>query len=134
MVTTLMTGVPARDAFVNTVQSISGRVTPPGTAAVTTYNVKIGTLPAGAVILTVTTDIETVLGAGTPTLNVGTTSGGAEIVAAVPAAANSVNSVPIAALVMPLAADTDIWANILAGTAPLTGNAYVIVSFIKPAA
>jgi len=75
-----------------------------------------------------------VLGAGTPTLNVGTTSGGAEIVAAVPAAANSVNSVPIAALVMPLAADTDIWANILAGTAPLTGNAYVIVSFIKPAA
>jgi len=132
MTTTLMSNTAPREIGYNTVQYISGRVTPPGTAAVTTYSIKIGTLPAGSVILTVTTDIETALGAGTPTLNVGTSSGGAEVVAAVAAAAGSVNSVPIAALVMPLAADTDIWANILAGTAPLTGNAYVIVQFVKP--
>ena len=95
--------------------------------------VKIGTLPAGAVILTVGTNVETVRVTGTaPVFSVGTASGGAQIAAAIALTAGSLNTVPLAALVQPLAADTDVYAGITAGGATTAGDAYVMVTFVKP--
>ena len=42
--------------------------------------------------------------------------------------AGSLNTVPVAALVQPLAADTDVYANISGGGATTSGDAYVIVT------
>jgi hypothetical protein len=62
---------------------------------------------------------------------IGTTPTGSEIAATIALTAGSLNTVPLAALVMPLVADTDVYANIT-GTA--TGDAYIIVQFVKPLA
>lgn len=126
MVTSLNQSTVARDAGYQLVQYICGRLTLAGADG----NVKIGTLPAGAVILTVSTDIETTLSGGTPVFNVGTASGGAQIAAAIAITAGSLNTVPLAALVQPLAADTDVWAGTTG--AATTGDAIVAVTFIKP--
>ena len=126
----LMTGTSARDASVNAVQAVSGRIQGAG---VDPTNVKIGTLPAGAVILGVCTNVETVIGGTAPVFDIGTSSGGAQIAAAVALTAGSLNTMPLAALVQPLAADTDVWAGIRAGGVTTSGDAYVMVLFVKPA-
>ena len=127
MVTSLNQTTPARDIlFVNTVAYICGRLTIAGADG----NVKIGTIPAGAMITAVSTKVVTVLAGGTPVFNVGTASGGAQVAATIAISAGSLNTVPLAALVMPLAADTDIWAGTTGGTT--SGDAIVAVTYIKP--
>jgi len=83
---------------------------------------------AGAIITAVSTNVETAITGSTPAFSIGTTAGGAEIVTTVALTAGSLNTVPLAALVQPLAADTDVYANIT-GTA--IGDAYVMVQFYK---
>jgi hypothetical protein len=129
MVTSLNAGTPAREAGYEMVQYIAGRANPTG--AISVYTVKIGTLPQGAIILAVSSNVETAITGSTPVFNVGTTATGAQIAATIALTAGSLNTVPLAALVMPLTADTDVYANV-SGTA--TGDAYVIVQFVKPLA
>jgi|SRR6185436_13006397 len=129
MVTTLMTGVPARDASNNTVQSISGRVTAVSGAGAT-QSARIGTLPAGAFITVINSNIETALVGTSPLLHIGTTAAGQDIATGIAATAGTVNTVPLAALTNPITADTAVWCSI-SGT-PTAGDAYVTVQYIKP--
>jgi hypothetical protein len=129
MVANLMTNVPARDASSNAVQSIGGRITA-GAGGPAVLSVQIGTLPAGATILGINTNVETALVGTTPTFNLGTTAAGTDIAAGIALTAGTVVTPPVAALVQPLVADTPVWANIT-GT-PTAGDAYVTVQFIKP--
>jgi hypothetical protein len=131
MVANLMTNTPARDAFTNAVQSIGGRITA-GAGGPATLSVQIGTLPAGALVLGINSNVETALVGTTPTFNVGTTAAGVDIAAGIALTAGTVTTPPIAALVNPLTADTPVWVNIT-GT-PTAGDAYVTVQFIKPVA
>ena len=118
--------IPARDVGQPVIQCVAGRANPIG--GVSVYSVKLGRLPAGSVITVVSTNVETAITGTTPAFSIGTTAGGAEIVTTVALTAGSLNTVPLAALVMPLVTDTDVWANIT-GTA--TGDAYVMVQFFK---
>jgi hypothetical protein len=118
--------LPIRDGGAGIVQCCAGRANPTGLVSV--YNIKIGRLPAGAIITVVSTNVETAITGTTPAFSIGTTAAGAEIVTTVALTAGSLNTVPLAALVQPLVIDTDVWANIT-GTA--TGDAYVIVQYIK---
>ena len=129
MVANLMTNVPARDASVNAVQSIGARITGAG---VDPTIVRVGTLPAGANILTVSTNVETAITGTAPVFNIGTSTTGAQLASAVALTAGSLNTVPVAALVQPLAADTAIYASINAGGVTTAGDAYVMVTFVKP--
>jgi len=129
MVANLMTNVAARDAFTNAVQSIAGRITAVSGAGAT-QSVQIGTLPAGALILGINTNVETALVGTTPTFNVGTTAAGTDIAAGIALTAGTVVTPAAAALANPLTADTQVWANIT-GT-PTAGDAFVTVQFIKP--
>jgi|KBSMisStaDraftv2_1062788.scaffolds.fasta_scaffold94485_2 hypothetical protein len=129
MVANLMTNTPARDAFNNAVQSIAGRITA-GAGGPATLSVQIGTLPAGALILGINTNVETALVGTTPTFNVGTTATGTDIAAGIALTAGTVVTPAAAALANPLTADTQVWANIT-GT-PTAGDAFVTVQFIKP--
>jgi hypothetical protein len=130
MTTNLMTGTPARDASVNTVQQISGRVTAVSGAGAT-QSARIGTLPAGALILGINSNVETALVGTSPLLHLGTTATGQDIATGIAATAGTAVTPPLAALVNPVAADTAVWASI-SGT-PTAGDAYVSVQFIKPA-
>ena len=129
MVANLMTSIAPRDAFTNAVQAIGGRITA-GAGGPATLSVQIGTLPAGALILGINSNVETALVGTTPTFNVGTTAAGVDIAAGIALTAGTVTTPPLAALVNPLAADTTVWVNIT-GT-PTAGDAYVSVQFIKP--
>jgi hypothetical protein len=129
MVANLMTNTPARDAFNNCVQSVNGRITA-GAGGPATLSVQIGTLPAGALILGINTNVETALVGTTPTFNVGTTAAGTDIAAGIALTAGTVVTPAAAALANPLTADTQVWANIT-GT-PTAGDAFVTVQFIKP--
>ena len=129
MVANLMTNTPARDPFNNAVISIAGRITAVSGGGAT-QSVKIGTIPAGALILGVNTNVETAITPGTATLNVGTTAAGTDIAAGIALTVGTVVTPAAAALTNPVAADTDVWVNIT-GT-PTAGDAYVTVQFIKP--
>ena len=129
MVANLMTNTPARDPFNNAVISIAGRITAVSGGGAT-QSVKIGTIPAGALILGVNTNVETAITPGTATLNVGTTAAGTDIAAGIALTAGTVVTPAAAALANPLTADTQVWANIT-GT-PTAGDAFVTVQFIKP--
>jgi hypothetical protein len=129
MVANLMTNLPPRDPFTNAVISIAGRITA-AAGGPATLSVQIGTLPKGATILGINTNVETALVGTTPTFNIGTTAAGTDIAAGIALTAGTVVTPPAASLVQPLAADTPVWANIT-GT-PTAGDAYVSVQFIKP--
>lgn len=123
---TLNAVLAARDLGTTVVQYVCARLTLAGADG----NVKVGTIPAGAMITSVTTKVVTAFSGGVPVFNVGTASGGAQVAAAIAITAGSLNTVPIAALVMPLAANTDIWAG-TTGSAT-AGDAIIAVMFIKP--
>lgn len=129
MVANLMTNTPARDPFTNAVISIAGRITA-AAGGPATLSVKIGTIPAGALILGINTNVETALVGTTPTFNVGTTAAGTDIAAGIALTAGTVTTPVLAALTNPVTADTDVYVNIT-GT-PTAGDAYVSVQFIKP--
>lgn len=130
MVTSLNTNVPARDSGEQQIQYISGRHTLTG--ADTPAYTKIGTLPAGSVIVGVHSKVATAVSGGTPVLGVGTststvgTNGNIQNVMA--EAAGSETVVPLAALVMPLAANTDVYVGTTG--AATAGDVYIIVAFI----
>ena len=129
MVANLMTNTPARDAFNNCVQSIAGRITAVS-GGPATQSVQIGTLPAGALILGINTNVETAITPGTATFNVGTTAAGTDIAAGIALTAGTVVTPAAAALANPLTADTQVWANL--AVSPTAGDAFVTVQFIKP--
>jgi hypothetical protein len=129
MVANLMTNTPARDPFTNAVISIAGRITAVSGGGAT-QSVKIGTIPAGALILGVNTNVETAITPGTATFNVGTTAAGTDIAAGIALTAGTVTTPVAAALTNPVAADTDVYANL--AVSPTAGDAFVSVQFIKP--
>jgi hypothetical protein len=130
MVSQLNAGTPARESGYEGVQYIAGRIT--ALAAGTTVNVKIGTVPAGAVITQINSRVATAITGGTPVLALGTASGGTQVQGTLAEAAGSEIVFPAASLTLPLAADTDIWAGISGGAT--AGDAYVVVQYIKPVA
>ena len=85
MVANLMTNTPARDPFNNGVVAIVGRHTL--TAADTPAATKIGTIPAGAMILSIASRVVTAVAGGTPVLGVSYVATGG----AVPAVGTSGN-------------------------------------------
>jgi hypothetical protein len=131
MVANLMTNIPARDMYTGAVQSIGGRITAVSGGGAT-QSVQIGTLPAGAMILGINSNVETAITPGTATFNVGTTAAGTDLAAGIALTAGTVVTPPLAALVQPLAADTPVWVNL--AVSPTAGDAYVTVQFVKPVA
>lgn len=130
MVSQLNNSNPARDAGFEMVQYIAARVTVDGS---TTFTKKIGTVPAGSIITDINSRITTAMtGAAAATFQLGTTSTGTSLQSAMSEAAGSETVFPAATFPMPLASDTDIWANVT-GTAT-AGEAIVAVRFIKPIA
>lgn len=130
MVTSLNTSNPAREAGYEMVQYIAGRIQADAGGA--TVNRKIGTLPAGAIITTIVSRVATAFTGGTPALALGTASGGTQIQTTMAETAGSEQVFPLAALVLPLASDTDVWAGMSGGAT--AGDAYIIVGFVKPLA
>jgi hypothetical protein len=131
MVTSLNVRTPAREASYEMAQYISARVTPLSTGA--TVAQKIGTLPAGAVITQIFNSVQTTFGGGTPLLTIGTVSPTFnDINATMSEAAANEALVPIATFVMPLAADTDVFASLSGGAT--TGTCIIAVAFYKPIA
>jgi hypothetical protein len=133
----LMTGTPARDAFNNGTQAIVGRHTL--TAADTPASTKIGTIPAGAMILGIASRVVTAVAGGTPVLGIsyvatgGTapavgTSGNLQNVMA--EAAGSELVFPLAAAVLPPTTDVDIYVG--STGAATSGDVIVAVLFVKP--
>jgi len=136
MVANLMTNNPARDAFNNGTQAITGRLT---LTAADTPVVKIGTIPSGALILGIVSRVATAVTGGTPVLGVGSvTAGGAapavgatgNVQGVMAEAAGSELVFPLAALGLPLANDTDIYAGTSGGAT--AGDVYITVLFVKP--
>ena len=107
-------------------QVITGRVTI--VTSGTDVNTKIGTLPAGAVILGIGSKVVTAVTVGT--LQMGTASAGAQVTATIAETAGSEFLQPLSSLVQPLAADTDIWAG-TTGSAT-AGDVIFTVLFVKP--
>lgn len=95
--------------------------------------VQIGTLPAGAVPITTTIDVNTAFNAtSTNTISVGTTLTGTDYVSAQTASsqATSATAVPIAKRA-PLTTDTPIYCSYAqTGTAATAGSATIHVSYI----
>ncbi len=130
MVSQLNRGTPARDQGYEMIQYIAGSiVADAGGAAV---NVKLGTIPAGAIILQANSRVQTAITGGTPVLGLGTASGGTQIQGVMSEAAGSEVVFPAAGIVLPLTADTDVWATLTGGAT--AGQAFIAVSFIKPVA
>ena len=125
----LMTNTPPRDIGYNVVQAICGRITGAGADCQRQGRHAAGRLhhhrplpptwkPRSAAPRRCSTS------ARRPP--------GRRLASAVALTAGSLNTVPVAALVQPLAADTDVYASITAGGATTAGDAYVIVTFVKP--
>lgn len=132
MVTSLNQSTPARDIGYQVGQYICGRLVLNGVAD--NAKVKIGTLPAGAVITAISNKVVTAITGGTPVFGIGTTNAlvgtNGNIQNVMAEAAGSELLQPLAALVMPLAADTDVWAGTTGGAT--AGDAIVSVAFVKP--
>ena len=132
MVTSLNSAVPARDAGEQQMQYVSGRhvLTGADTPAAT----KIGTVPAGAVIVAVHSKVVTAVSGGTPVLGVGTTAAtvgtNGTVQNVMAEAAGSETVVPLAALVMPLAANTDIYVGTTG--AATAGDVIIAVQYFTP--
>jgi len=130
MATSLNRGVPARDAGYQMVQYIGGRIQ--AAAGGGAVNVKLGTLPAGSIMLAAYSKVATAITGGTPVLALGTASGGTQIQGTMAEAAGFEVVLPAGTLAGPLTADTDVWAGISGGAT--AGDAYIVVLFAKPIA
>lgn len=131
MTTSLNSQTPARDSGYQQIQYICGRLTLTGAD---TPKAKIGTLPAGAIILSMNTRVITAVTGGTPVLGFGTTNalvgGSGNLNAVLAEAAGSETVVPSATVAQPLAADTDVWLGTSGGAT--AGDVIGTVAFIKP--
>jgi hypothetical protein len=129
MVTSLNNRTAGREIGYEVVQTIAGRVTLAGGDV----NVRIGTVPAGSLIVGVFSRVVTAITGGTPALGVGVASGGNTLSGALAVTAGSTFAAPATTTGGPLAADTDIWLGTAAGGAT-AGDAVGGVMFIKPIA
>lgn len=129
MVTSLNNQNPAREAGYEMVQYLAGRVALTGADR----NVKLGTLPAGSIILGIASRVATAITGGTPALGVGNVSGGNQFSGALTVTAGSQLIPPATTTGGPLAIDTDVYFGTAAGGAT-AGDAYAAVLFIKPLA
>ena len=136
MVANLMTNTPARDPFNNSVVAIVGRVT---LTAADTPVVKIGTIPAGAMILSIASRVITAVTGGTPVLGIGSVAAGGAVPAVggtgnvqtvLSEAAGSESVMPLAAAVLPPTTDIDIYIGTTG--AATAGDAVVAVLYVKP--
>lgn len=92
----------------------------------------LGVLPAGALLLTTHLSVTTAFNSTTNTVAVGTSAGGAQLLAATTtqAVARTDTVAPVAAQ-GPLAVDTPIFLTLaLTGAAPTTGSAVVALDYI----
>lgn len=143
MVTSLNSRTAAREVGYEQVQYIAGRIGPITADTI----VRIGTIPAGAVIVAIASRVVTAIAGGTPVLNTGGVAAGIALPANPPTTVNILNVtmaeaagsellVPVTQatgpLVQPLATDVDIYATTSGGTT--SGDAYIIVQFVKPLA
>ena len=131
MVSQLNVRTPARDASYEMAQYIAARVT--ANAAGTAVLQKIGTLPAGAVVHGIHNSVQTAFAGGTPLLTFGVTGTAYSDLQATVSEATANEFLQAApAFVMPVASDTDVYAN-LTGSAT-AGAAICAVMFYKPIA
>jgi hypothetical protein len=139
MTTTLNSRTPARESGYEGIQYIGGRLTFVGTVTADTVKVKLGTLPAGSVLLAVNSRCITAATGGTPVWGIGTTSsavgGSGDLVAAgiTNTTGTTTQTLPSTTTAMPLAADTDVWLG-TSGGATAAGDIVVFVMFAKPIA
>lgn len=138
MVTQLNSRTTARDAGYEFLQYIAGRVT---LTAADTPVVKLGTIPAGCVIVAIFSRVATAITGGTPVFGIGSVAAGGAVPSVggsgnvqtvLAEAAGSEVVFPLAALTMPFTVDTDIYAGTTGGAT--AGDAYVVVAFAKPLA
>jgi len=94
------------------------------------YDVRIGTLPAGAQIVDIVTDQVVAATGGTTTVSVGTASGGAQLAAGVATTAGGrFRGTATAATQLAWqtgSTDTPIWARNVVGTGTLTAGRFVL--------
>jgi hypothetical protein len=132
MVSQLNRATPAREIGYEIVQYLATRLTLSGADTF----VKVGTLPQGSVLMSITTRTITAFSGGTPVLGVGTTQtnvgGTGDIATGIAVAIGSVQTFPLAALAQPFAAPQDVYVGTSGGTT--AGDAVVIVQFAKPLA
>lgn len=133
MATQLNRGTQAREAGYEMVQYLAARLT---LTAADTPVVKVGTLPAGAVITGINSRVATAVTGGTPVLGIGTTSAlvgtSGDIQNVMAEAAGSETVFPLAAFVMPTTAAVDVYVGTSGGAT--AGDVYVTVQFVKPLA
>jgi hypothetical protein len=136
MVTTLNSRTPAREAGYEMLQYIAARLT---LTAADTPVVKVGTLPAGSVIVGIASRVATAVTGGTPVLGVGSVAAGGAVPAVggtgnvqttMAEAAGSELVFPLAALTLPFTVDTDIYVGTSGGAT--AGDVYIMVLFAKP--
>lgn len=139
MVTSLNQSNPARETGYEAVQYICGRLTLNGVADA--VKVKLGTIPAGAVMVAIYSRVVTAITGGTPVLGLGSVAAGGatpavgttgNINAVMAEAAGSEALVPSATVAQPFATDTDIWAGTSGGAT--AGDAVIACAYIKPLA
>ena len=132
MVTSLNNTTPARDfGYGGGTQCIAVRHTLTGADAPVT---KIGTIPAGSLILGISSRVATIIAGGTPVLGIGSvTAGGAvpavggtgNVQTVLAEAAGSELVMPLAAFALPLANDTDFYVG--TSGAATSGDVYVVI-------
>src|SRR5262245_28716607 len=93
---------------------------------------KLGTLPAGAFITRAYTGISTAFDGTSPTIRIGTASGGAQVVATGALTAGSNPLTVIAGGAGPFAADQDIYVQNNVTGSPTVGAGVVAVEFVSP--
>jgi len=95
------------------------------------YDVKIGTLPKGAQVVDIVVDQVVAAGTGTTTVSVGTTSGGAELMAAVATTAGgrfrgTATAATQLAWQLSTTADTSVYVRDVVGTGTLSAGRFIV--------
>jgi len=130
MVTTLNNQTSAREIGYEVAQYVAGRAVV--VAGTPNKACKIGTIPAGSLILSLASRVVTAVAGGVPAAGIGTTSGGNELSGALAITAGSQTLPPTGVTGGPLTADTDIWLNVTGGAT--SGDVIGLVMFAKPIA
>lgn len=136
--TSLFTGRPARDLGYAVVQAIGKSGFAFNTPNIGTADtIQVGTLPAGAIITSVTVRVDTAFNAATTNvLIVGTSSGSnADIVADGDVDETATGTTQVMRGVgLSISADTIIYAKYTqSGTAATTGSATIVINYVVPA-
>lgn len=137
MVTSLNNRSSARELGYETIQYICARLTMSGTANLPV--VRVGTIPAGAVIVAISNTVVTAITGGTPVLGLGSVAAGGTVPAV--GGSGNINIVmtealgsewlqPLASVAGPLTVDTDFYVGTSGGAT--AGDAVVAIYFIKP--